>query len=66
MSSFSEHSINNTKEYKVIHFIICNLSFEILASPTQTTLATKKRQAITGVRQNAFTAHSSITTTLMD
>jgi hypothetical protein len=30
------------------------------------TLATKKRQAITGVRQKASTAHSSITTTLMD
>jgi hypothetical protein len=30
------------------------------------TLATKKRQAITDVRQKASTAHNSITTTLMD
>jgi hypothetical protein len=30
------------------------------------TLATKKRQAITGERQKASTAHSSITTMLMD
>jgi hypothetical protein len=30
------------------------------------TLATKKRQAITGERQEASTAHSSIITTLMD
>jgi hypothetical protein len=29
------------------------------------TLATKKRQAITGVKQKASTTHSSITTTLM-
>jgi hypothetical protein len=42
------------------------LCAETLASPTQTTLATKKRQTITGVRQKASTAHSSITTTLMD
>jgi hypothetical protein len=35
-------------------------------SNTDNTLATKKRQAITGVRQKASTAHSSITTTLMD
>jgi hypothetical protein len=30
------------------------------------TPATKTRQAITGVRQKAFNAHSSISTTLMD
>jgi hypothetical protein len=30
------------------------------------TPATKKRQAITGVRQKASTAHGSITMTLMD
>jgi hypothetical protein len=41
-------------------------SIATLASTTQTTLATKKRQTITGVRQKASTAHSSITTTLMD
>jgi hypothetical protein len=37
------------------------------ASPLETyTLAKKKRKAITGERQKASTAHSSITTTLMD
>jgi hypothetical protein len=35
-------------------------------SSIDNTPATKKRQAITGLRQKASTAHSSITTTLMD
>jgi hypothetical protein len=55
---------------KKLHF------FQIKSLPEQTTFtcisnidntpATKKRQAITGVRQKASTAHSSITKTLMD
>jgi hypothetical protein len=52
--------------YTIRYFNGLFLIQRILASPTQTTLATKKRQAITGIKQKASTAHSSITTTLMN
>jgi hypothetical protein len=43
-----------------------SLLFSLLLSNIGNTLATKKRRAITGERQKASTAHSSIITTLMD
>jgi hypothetical protein len=43
-----------------------SIQLVLCISNIDNTPATKKRQATTGVRQKASTAHSSITTALMD
>jgi hypothetical protein len=50
---------------KIVNINI-NINRDTCISNIDNTLATKKRQAITGVRQKASPVHSSITTTLMD
>jgi hypothetical protein len=54
-----------TSLYSLSHSLHYSLHYTCISNINNTP-ATKKRQAITGVRQKASSAHSSITTTLMD